>query len=61
MSPWLTTLITVMVGPLILIMLGLLIGPWHDKLFKYITDKIQSVKLMVLHTTTITATLIMNQ
>lgn len=48
-SPWLTTLISALAGPLILLLLVLTIGPiLLNKLLAFIKDRIETVKLMVL-------------
>jgi hypothetical protein len=50
-SAWLTTLITTISGPLILLILGLTLGPCIlNALLKFIHQCISSVKLMVLRT-----------
>lgn len=48
-SPWLTTLISALAGPLILLLLALTIGPiLLNKLIAFIKDRVETVKLMVL-------------
>ena len=50
-SPWLTTLLTAIAGPLLLLLIGLIFGPRLIKcLVNFVQDRIQAVKLMVLHT-----------
>ncbi|KAM5290815.1 endogenous retrovirus group S71 member 1 Env polyprotein-like [Glossophaga mutica] len=48
-SPWLTTLISALAGPLILLLLALTIGPIIlNRLLTFIKDRVETVKLMVL-------------
>ena len=48
-SPWLTTLVSAIVGPLILLLLALTIGPCIiNKLIAFVKDRINTVQLMVL-------------
>ena len=48
-SPWLTTLVSAITGPLLLLILLLTIGPvLINKLLSFIRDRIDTVKLMVL-------------
>ena len=48
-SPWLTTLVSAITGPLLLLILLLTIGPVIiNKLLSFIRDRIDTVKLMVL-------------
>lgn len=48
-SPWLTTLISALAGPLILLLLALTIGPIIlNKLLTFIKDRVEAVKLLVL-------------
>ena len=49
MSPWLTTLISSISGPLLIILLCLTCGPIViNKLTSFIKERIETVKLMVL-------------
>lgn len=49
-SPWLTTMLSAAIGPLMLVILGLLIGPCLvNCLMSYIKKRLQAVKLMALH------------
>lgn len=47
-SPWLTTLLTALAEPLVLLLLTLTFGPCIHCLMNYIQRRIQAVKLMVL-------------
>lgn len=48
-SPWLTTLVSALVGPLILLLLTLTLGPIIlKKLLAFIKDRVDGIKLMVL-------------
>nr|KAF6360171.1 hypothetical protein mMyoMyo1_011124 [Myotis myotis] len=50
-SPWLTTLLSALAGPVIILLLGLIFGPCIARcLLNFIQSRIQVVKLMVLHT-----------
>lgn len=50
-SPWLTTLLSAVAGSLLLLIVGLIFGPCLLRcLLNFIQDRIQAVKLMVLHT-----------
>uniref|UniRef100_A0A8I3X5S6 Envelope glycoprotein n=1 Tax=Callithrix jacchus TaxID=9483 RepID=A0A8I3X5S6_CALJA len=47
--PWLTSLLTGLVGPLALLLLGLMFGPCLlNRLFKFIKSRVDSIKLMIL-------------
>ncbi|NWR93807.1 ENV1 protein, partial [Furnarius figulus] len=47
-SPWLTTLISTLAGPLILLLLALLIGPCIiNQVIAFVQSRIEAVKLMV--------------
>ena len=49
-SPWLTTLISTLLGPLIVLLLLLTFGPCIlNKLIAFIKERIGAVQLMVLH------------
>ena len=48
-SPWLTTLISTLLGPLIVLLLLLTFGPCILKLRAFIKERIGAVQLMVLH------------
>ncbi|XP_053518924.1 endogenous retrovirus group S71 member 1 Env polyprotein-like [Artibeus jamaicensis] len=48
-SPWLTTLISALAGPILILLLALTAGPWIlNKIFAFIRDRIDAIKLMVL-------------
>ncbi|XP_023380178.1 endogenous retrovirus group S71 member 1 Env polyprotein-like [Pteropus vampyrus] len=50
-TPWLTTLLTAITGPLILVFLGLLFGPCViNWITAYVKKRVQAVKLLVLRT-----------
>ena len=50
-SPWLSTLISAAIGPLIVLLVGVTIGPCIiNKLVSYVKGRIQAVKLMILAT-----------
>jgi hypothetical protein len=48
-SPWLITLISTLLGPLIVLLLLLTFGPCILKLRAFIKERIGAVQLMVLH------------
>lgn len=50
-SPWLTTLISALAGPLLLLLLGLICGPIIiNRLVAFVRERVQAVKLLALTT-----------
>lgn len=50
-SPWLTTLLSALVGPLIILLLLLTVGPYIiNRLVQFIKERVGVVQMMVLHT-----------
>ena len=48
-SPWLTTLLSALVGPILFLLLLLTIGPCiFNKLIAFVQDRIRQIKLMVI-------------
>ena len=49
-SPWMTTLISSLMGPLLILLLLLIIGPCTlNKLITFIRERISAVQILMLH------------